>query len=69
MILQIVNDTLGQVVNDVVNTAVAVHEATGGGQIIKGLDNGIVGSLLSLIIAGVIRHFEKRKIKRKYKKD
>lgn len=69
MILQIINDTLGQVVNDVVNTAVAVHEATGGGQIVKGLDNGIVGSLLSLIIAGVIRHFEKRKIKRKYKKD
>ncbi len=51
--------------NDVVNTAVAVHEATGGGAIIQGVDNGVVGSIVTLLVAGIIRYFEKRKIKRK----
>jgi hypothetical protein len=65
MLLQVVQDTLTSVVNEVVNTAVAVHEVTGGGAIIKGIDNGVVGSVITLLVAAIIRHFEKRKIKRK----
>ena len=68
MLLQVVQDTLTLVVNDVVNTAVAVHEATGGGAIIQGVDNGVVGSIVTLLVAGIIRYFEKRKIKRKANK-
>lgn len=68
MLLQLVQDTLTTVVSEVVNTAVAVHEVTGGGAIINGLDNGIVGSVVTLLVAAIIRHFEKRKIKRKEKK-
>lgn len=60
-------DTLQTVVNDVVNTGIAIHENTGGGQIINGIDNGVIGSFLSLLLAGIIRFFEKRKLKRKYK--
>ena len=62
-------DTLTQVVTDVVNTGIAIHENTGGGQLINGIDNGVVGSFISLLIAGIIRHFEKRKLKKKYKKE
>lgn len=68
MLIQVVQDTLTTVVNEVVNTAVAVHEVTGGGAIIKGVDNGVVGSMLTLLVAGIIRYFEKRKIKRKAEK-
>ena len=67
MLLQIVQDTLTQVVGEVVNTAVAVHEVTGGGAIIQGVDNGVIGSIVTLLVAGIIRYFEKRKIKRKNK--
>ena len=62
-------DTLTHVVNDVINTGIAIHENTGGGQIINGIDNGVVGSFISLLIAGFIRYFEKRKLKKKYKKE
>ena len=68
MLIQVINDTLQLVVSEVVNTAVAVHEATGGSQIINGVDNGIIGSVISLIIAAAIRHFEKKKIKKRYNK-
>ena len=68
MLIQVINDTLTTVVSEVVNTAVAVHEATGGSQIINGVDNGIIGSVISLIIAAAIRHFEKKKIKKRYNK-
>jgi len=67
MLLQVVQDTLTTVVSEVVNTAVAVHEVTGGGAIIKGVDNSIVGSIVTLLVAAIIRHWEKKKIKRKSK--
>jgi hypothetical protein len=65
MLLQVVQDTLTTAVSEVVNTAVAIHEVTGGGAIIQGVDNGVVGSIVTLLVAGIIRYFEKRKIKRK----
>jgi hypothetical protein len=65
MLLQVVQDTLTTAVSEVVNTAVAIHEVTGGGTIIQGIDNGVVGSIVTLLVAGIIRYFEKRKIKRK----
>jgi hypothetical protein len=65
MLLQVVQDTLTTAVSEVVNTAVAIHEVTGGGTIIQGIDNGVVGSMLTMLVAGIIRYFEKRKIKRK----
>jgi hypothetical protein len=61
-------DTMQNVISEVVNTSIAIHENTGGGSIIKGIDNGLIGSVVSLLIAAIIRHFEKRKIKRKYDK-
>jgi hypothetical protein len=60
-------DTLTTIVNEVVSTGIAIHENTGGGQLINGIDNGVIGSFVSLLIAGFIRYFEKRKLKRKYK--
>jgi hypothetical protein len=68
MLLQVVQDTLTTAVSEVVNTAVAIHEVTGGGAIIQGVDNGVVGSIVTLLVAGIIRYFEKRKIKRKANK-
>lgn len=68
MLLQVVQDTLTTAVSEVVNTAVAIHEVTGGGTIIQGIDNGVVGSIVTLLVAGIIRYFEKRKIKRKANK-
>lgn len=65
----LVIDTLQIVANEIVNTGVAIHEATGGGQFIDGVDNSVIGSVLSLLIAAIVRHFEKRKLKRKYKKE
>ena len=62
-------DTLNNVINEVVNTGIAIHETTGGGSIIKGVDNSIVGSIISLLVAAIIRHFEKKKLKRKYKSE
>lgn len=67
MLIQIVQDTLTTAISEVVNTAVAIHEVTGGGSIIQGVDNGVVGSMLTMLVAGIIRYFEKRKIKRKNK--
>jgi hypothetical protein len=61
-------DTMQNVINEVVNTSIAIHKNTGGGSIINGIDNGLIGSVVSLLIAAIIRHFEKRKIKRKYDK-
>lgn len=68
MIDTLTNDTIQNVINEVVNTSIEIHETTGGGTIIKGIDNSIIGSVISLLIAAIIRHFEKRKIKRKYDK-
>ena len=62
MLLQLVNDTLTTVVSEVVNTAVAVHEVTGGGAFINGVDNSVVGSIVTLLVAAIIRHLEKKKI-------
>lgn len=69
MILAQVTDTLQNVINEVVNTSIAIHENTGGGQILPGVDNGFIGSAISILIAGIIRFFEKRKLKRKYQKN
>lgn len=68
MLLQIVQDTLTTVVSEVVNTAVAVHEVTGGGSFISGVDNSVVGSIVTLLVAAIIRHFEKKKIKKRASK-
>lgn len=68
MLLQVVQDTLTTAISEVVNTAVAIHEVTGGGTIIQGVDNGVVGTIVTLLVAGIIRYFEKRKIKRKANK-
>lgn len=65
MLLQI--DTLSEVINEVVNTGLQIHSATGGGQIINGVDNGVIGGIATLLITAVIRFFEKRKIHKKYK--
>jgi len=69
MLLQVVNDTLTTVVSEVVNTAVAVHEVTGGGSFINGVDNSVVGSIVTLLVAAIIRHWEKKKIKKRANKD
>ena len=65
MILGQITDTVQTVVNEVVNTGIAVHEYTGGGQIINGIDNSIIGSLVSIIVAAIVRHFERKKLKKK----
>lgn len=65
MLLQILNDTIGNVVETLVNTGVAVHEITGGGQIVNGVDNSVVGGVITLIVAAIVRAIEKRRIKRK----
>jgi len=69
MLLQLVNDTLTTVVSEVVNTAVSVHEVTGGGAFINGIDNSVVGSIVTLLVAAIIRHWEKKKIKKRANKD
>ena len=69
MILQVVNDTMQVVINEVVNTGLAIHELTGGSQIINGIDNTVTGSVISLILAAVIRFFERRHLKRKLTKN
>ena len=65
MMLQIMNDTLSLAINEVINTSIAIHELTGGGQFIKGVNNSVTGSIVTLLIAGVIRFFEKRKMKKR----
>lgn len=69
MILQVVNDTMQVVINEVVNTGLAIHELTGGSQIINGIDNGLTGSIVSILIAAVVRFFERRYLKRKLTKN
>ena len=69
MILQIINDTIGSVVNEVVSTSIAIHENTGGGQIINGVDNTIIGSLITLVLTGIVRFVERRRLIKKFKKD
>jgi len=69
MLLQLVNDTLTTVVSEVVNTAVAVHEVTGGVSFINGVDNSVVGSIVTLLVAAIIRHWEKKKIKKRTNKE
>jgi hypothetical protein len=48
---------------------VAVHEVTGGGSFINGVDNSVVGSIVTLLVAAIIRHWEKKKIKKRANKD
>lgn len=62
-------DTLTQVATEIINTGIAIHENTGGGQFIDGIDNGVVGSFVSLLVASIIRFFEKKRLKKKYKKE
>lgn len=69
MIIAQIQDTIEIVVNEVVNTGLAIHEVTGGGQLINGIDNGLTGSIVSILIAAVVRYFEKRKLKKKYQKN
>jgi len=69
MLIQIVTDTIGQVVNEVVETSIAIHENTGGGQIINGVDNSVVGSLFTLLITGIVRFFERRRLLKKLKQN
>ena len=69
MILAQITDTMQTVINEVVNTGVAIHELTGGSQIINGIDNGLTGSIISLLIAGIIRFFERKHLKRKLTKN
>ena len=47
----------------------AVHEVTGGGSFINGVDNSVVGSIVTLLVAAIIRHWEKKKIKKRANKD
>ena len=68
MLIQIV-DTVNSVVNEVVNTSIAIHENTGGGQIINGIDNSVVGSFFTLLITGIVRFIERRRLIKKLKKD
>jgi hypothetical protein len=69
MLIQIINDTIGQVVNEVVNTSIAIHENTGGGQILNGVDNSVIGSMFTLLITGIIRFIERRRLVKKLKKE
>lgn len=68
MIAQI-TDTINFVVSEVVETGISIHENTGGGQIINGVDNSIISSLFTIVIAAIVRHFEKRKLKKKLQKN
>jgi uncharacterized membrane protein YeaQ/YmgE (transglycosylase-associated protein family) len=69
MILQVITDTIGSVVNEVVSTSIAIHENTGGGQILNGVDNTIIGSLITLIVTGIIRAIERRRLIKKIRKE
>jgi len=53
-----INDSMH--VQEVVNLAVQVANATDT-QIVKGLDNGITGTILSLLVASIIRLIEKKR--------
>lgn len=69
MILAQITDTIGSVVNEVVSTSIAIHENTGGGQIINGVDNTVVGSLITLVLTGIVRFIERRRLIKKLKKE
>jgi hypothetical protein len=69
MILAQITDTINLIVNEVVNTGFSIHENTGGGQIINGIDNAVVGSFLTLLISSVVRFFERKRLIKKLKKD
>jgi hypothetical protein len=69
MILQVINDTMETVVNEVVNTSIAIHELTGGNQIINGIDNSLTGSIITILIAAVVRFFERKQLKKKLSKN
>lgn len=68
VLLQVVSDTASQVIEAIVNTGIGVHAATGGGQIINGIDNGVTASILSVIIGAIWRAIEKRRLEKKLKK-
>ncbi len=68
MLIQIV-DTINNVVSEVVNTSIAIHENTGGGQIINGIDNSVVGSFFTLLLTGIVRFIERRRLIKKLKKE
>lgn len=68
MLLQIASDTAQQVIDTVVNTGLAIHNATGGGQLINGIDNGFTASVLSVLIGAIWRAIEKRKVEKRIRK-
>ena len=68
MLIQII-DTVNSVVSEVVNTSIAIHENTGGGQIINGIDNSVVGSFFTLLLTGIVRFIERRRLIKKLKKE
>lgn len=68
VLLQVVSDTAQQVIDTIVNTGLGVHTATGGGQLINGVDNGVTASILSVIIGAIWRAIEKRRLEKRLKK-
>lgn len=49
------------VVSDLVNTGVAILDYTGK-SLIKGIPNEVIGGLITTIVLGIIRFYEKRKL-------
>lgn len=69
MILAQITDTINFVVSEVVETGIAIHEHTGGGEVINGIPNSIFSSIITVLIAGIVRHFEKKRLKKKLQKN
>lgn len=57
-------DTLNTIINHGVEIGTALQGST---TLIKGVDNSIVGSLLSIIAGLIIRSIEKRRLRKKGK--
>ena len=57
-------DTLNTIINHGVEIGTALQGST---TLIKGVDNSIIGSLLSIIAGLIIRSVEKRRLRRKGK--
>lgn len=55
------------VINDIVNTGVAILDYTGN-TLIKGVPNSVVGGLVATIVLGIVRIIEKRKLIKKLTK-
>lgn len=52
------------VISDIVNTSVAILDYTGN-TLVKGVPNSVVGSLVTAIVLGIVRIYEKRKLIKK----